>query len=173
MPGMLQAPDLQEIKLHLPNTEGKSGDTISSAAHVAFSEEDIFSVLICPRTQTGSRKSCDCLGSYEKSINGSFAFCCCVLRRYLANVLRECFLQWRRLETVLDKETTLACEKGESFQGMWSRNTPTEVKTWWPGHFSEILSWNGMWDLPILTSFPSQELGFSCSPWANHPRTEI
>lgn len=141
MPGVMQVPVLQEIKLYLPNTEGKSGDTISSVAHVAVTEEDIFSVLLCATTQTGPRRSCDCLGSYEKSVRGSFAFCCSVLRWYLANVLKEFFLQWCRLETALDKETTLACEKGESFQSMWSRNTPTDVKTWWPGHFCGILSW--------------------------------
>lgn len=42
VPGMIQVPVLQEIKLHLPNTKGKSGGTISSAAHVAVTEEDIF-----------------------------------------------------------------------------------------------------------------------------------
>lgn len=66
MTGIMQVPAPQGIKLHLPNTEGKSGGTISSVAHVAATEENIFSVLLCPRTQMASRKSCDCLGIYEE-----------------------------------------------------------------------------------------------------------
>lgn len=78
---------------------------------------------------------------WKSQLTESFAFCCCCLRWYLAIVFRDFFfLQWRRLETVLDQEITLAWEKGKSFQSMWPKNTPTEVKTWWPGHFSGILS---------------------------------
>lgn len=69
VPGMIEVPVLQEIKLHLPNTKGKSGGTISSATHVAVTEEDIFSILLCPRTQMGSRKSRDALEVMKKSIN--------------------------------------------------------------------------------------------------------
>lgn len=43
-------------------------------------------------------------------------------------VLRDLFLQWWRLGTVLDQETTLACEKRESFQSAWSKNTPLKSK---------------------------------------------
>jgi len=53
------------MKLHLLNTEGKSGGTISPATHVVVTEQFLGNAG-ASKTEWFTRKSCDCLGSYKK-----------------------------------------------------------------------------------------------------------